>query len=150
MCHTVTVDNKAQIVLLQDQWIGDADNSKAPGNFGIWHFCTGRYVFVAICMIDFSCIVSINLSLLCPSSQDGREVCCGRLDDFGTILSPAFLAATVFTGLAVIISILGIIAFVLFFMCRYSALQVYQQQLSHQERLANHLIDFNRQRQNRE
>ena len=52
-------------------------------------------------------------------SQDGTEICRGRLDDFGTILSPAFRAATVFVGIAVIISIICIIAFVLFFMCRY-------------------------------
>ena len=52
-------------------------------------------------------------------SQDGTEICRGRLDDFGTILSPAFRAATVFVGIAVIISIITIIAFVLFFMCRY-------------------------------
>ena len=41
------------------------------------------------------------------------------MDDFGTILSPAFRAATVFVGIAVIISILCIISFILFFMCRY-------------------------------
>ena len=52
-------------------------------------------------------------------SQDGTEMCRGRLDDFGTILSPAFRAATVFVGIAVIISIICIIAFILFFMCRY-------------------------------
>jgi len=42
------------------------------------------------------------------------------LDEFSTVLSPAFRAATVFTGLAVIIIVLCIIAFVLFFMCRSS------------------------------
>ena len=52
-------------------------------------------------------------------SQDGTDICRGRLDDFGTILSPAFRAATVFVGIAVIISILCIISFILFFMCRY-------------------------------
>ena len=52
-------------------------------------------------------------------SQDGTEICRGRLDDFGTILSPAFRAATVFVGISVIISILCIISFVLFFMCRF-------------------------------
>ena len=51
-------------------------------------------------------------------SQDGTDICRGRLDDFGTILSPAFRAATVFVGIAVIISILCIISFILFFMCR--------------------------------
>eukprot|EP00090_Calanus_glacialis_P015447 TRINITY_DN2438_c0_g1_i1.p1 TRINITY_DN2438_c0_g1~~TRINITY_DN2438_c0_g1_i1.p1 ORF type:complete len:287 (-),score=77.80 TRINITY_DN2438_c0_g1_i1:108-968(-) len=90
MCYTIL----AIVVFMQDQWIGDADNSKGPGNFGTWRWCT--------------------------DSQDGREICRGRLDDFGTILSPAFRAATVFTGLAVIISILCVVALVLFFMCRSS------------------------------
>jgi len=90
LCYTIL----AIVVFMQDQWIGDADNSKGPGNFGTWRWCT--------------------------NSQDGREICRGRLDDFGTILSPAFRAATVFTGLAVIIAILCVVAFVLFFMCRSS------------------------------
>lgn len=82
------------VVFMQDQWIGNGEESKGPGNFGLWKWCT--------------------------DSQDGREICRGRLDDFSTILSPAFRAATVFTGLAVIIIILTVIAFVLFFMCRSS------------------------------
>lgn len=90
LCYTILT----AVVFMQDQWIGDTENSKAPGNFGIWRWCT--------------------------ESQDGREICRGRLDDFGTILSPAFRAATVFTGLATVISILCIVAFVLFFMCRTS------------------------------
>jgi len=82
------------VVFMQDQWIGDSDNSKGPGNFGLWRWCT--------------------------DTQDNQRICRGRLDEFSTILSPAFRAATVFTGLAVIIIILCIIAFVLFFMCRSS------------------------------
>jgi len=88
LCYTILVI----VVFMQDQWIGDAENSKGPGNFGVWRWCT--------------------------DSHDGREICRGRLDDFGTILSPAFRAATVFTGLAVITAILCVVAFVLFFMCR--------------------------------
>ena len=30
--------------LFQDQWIGDADKSKGPGNFGTWRWCTDRSV----------------------------------------------------------------------------------------------------------
>ena len=59
------------------------------------------------------------ITILLIFSQDGTEICRGRLDDFGTILSPAFRAATVFVGISVIISIICIISFVLFFMCRY-------------------------------
>merc|ERR1712061_94461 len=63
VCYTVLII----VVFLQDQWIGDAENSKGPGNFGIWRWCV--------------------------DSQDGTEICRGRLDDFGTILSPAFHGA---------------------------------------------------------
>ena len=28
----------------QDQWIGDSDNSKGPGNFGLWRWCTDTQV----------------------------------------------------------------------------------------------------------
>jgi len=82
------------VVFMQDQWIGDSDTSKGPGNFGLWKWCT--------------------------ENQDNQRICRGRLDEFSTILSPAFRAATVFTGLAAIIIIFCIIAFVLFFMCRSS------------------------------
>jgi len=82
------------VVFMQDEWIGDSDYAKGPGNFGLWSWCT--------------------------DSHDGREICRGRLDDFSTILSPGFRAATVFVGLAVITIILCILALVLFFMCSAS------------------------------
>jgi len=84
----------AIVVFLQDQWIGETEQSKAPGNFGLWHWCSDR--------------------------RDGRDMCHGRLDSFSSILSPAFRAATVFCGLANISSILAILAFLLFLMCRSS------------------------------
>ncbi len=40
--------------------------------------------------------------------------CVGRLDDFASILSPAFRASTVFVGLAVIVSVLCLVTFMLF------------------------------------
>ncbi|XP_023334885.1 sorting nexin lst-4 [Eurytemora carolleeae] len=83
---------KEQIKFYQKgEWIGDSDFSKGPGNFGLWSWCT--------------------------DSQDGREICRGRLDDFSSILSPAFRAATVFVGIAVIIILICILAMVLFLMC---------------------------------
>lgn len=82
------------VAFVQDQWIGDSTLSKGPGNFGLFRWCT--------------------------DSQDGREICRGRLDDFSSILSPAFRAATVFIGIAVIIILLCIVALVLFFMCSSS------------------------------
>jgi len=82
------------VVFMQSEWIGDSDYSKGPGNFGLWSWC--------------------------KESHDGREICRGRLEDFSTILSPAFRAATVFVGLAVITIVLCILALVLFFMCSSS------------------------------
>jgi hypothetical protein len=82
------------VVFMQDQWIGNSDYSKGQGNFGLWRWCT--------------------------DSQDGSEICRGRLDDFSSILSPAFQAATVFVGLSVIIIVLCIVALILFFMCNSS------------------------------
>merc|ERR1712123_206937 len=40
LCYTIL----AIVVFMQDQWIGDADNSKGPGNFGTWRWCTDRLV----------------------------------------------------------------------------------------------------------
>lgn len=82
------------VVFMQDQWIGNSDYSKGPGNFGLWRWCT--------------------------DSQDGSEICRGRLNDFSSILSPAFRAASVFVGLSVIIIVLCIVALILFFMCNSS------------------------------
>lgn len=90
ICYAIIV----VVVFMQDQWIGDTEQSKAPGNFGLWHWCSDR--------------------------RDGRDICHGRLDNFSSILSPAFRAATVFCGLAVISAILAILAIILFLMCRSS------------------------------
>ena len=35
--------------VLQDQWIGDAENSKGPGNFGIWRWCVDRWSVALNC-----------------------------------------------------------------------------------------------------
>ena len=40
--------------------------------------------------------------------------CVGRLDDFASILSPAFRAATVFVGISVIVAVLTVMAMILF------------------------------------
>jgi len=90
VCYTIITI----VVFVQNDWIGDSNYSKGPGNFGLWSWCT--------------------------ESQNGEELCRGRLDDFSSILSPAFRAATVFTGLSVIIILLCLLAFVLFFMCSSS------------------------------
>ena len=78
------------VVFVQPQWLGDTVTSRGTGYFGLWRSCR----------------------LL----QDGQDLICeGRLDDFSTIQTPAFLAATVFMGLSVCISSLCVLAMVLFF-----------------------------------
>lgn len=78
------------VVFLEDQWIGDTEESHSPGNFGLWRWCTDR---------------------------DGDDLCHGSLNDFSSLLSPANRAATVFTGLSVVTAVLTVLAFLLFTMC---------------------------------
>lgn len=78
------------VVFVQPQWLGDTQTSKGTGYFGLWKSCR----------------------LL----QDGQDLLCeGRLDDFSSIATPAFRAATVFVGLSVVIILLCIISMILFF-----------------------------------
>ena len=35
---------KVYIYPPQDEWIGDSSNSKGPGNFGLWRWCTDTQV----------------------------------------------------------------------------------------------------------
>lgn len=78
------------VVFVQPQWLGDTDTSPGTGYFGLWRSCR---LF-----------------------QDGQDMVCeGRLDDFGTIATPAFRAATVFVGLSVVIIFLCIVSMLLFF-----------------------------------
>ena len=69
-------------------------------------------------------MLSTNLSN--PSNQDsdgigaagisggGSVLCIGDLNNFSSVLSPAFRAATVFVGLSVIVIVLCVLAFLLF------------------------------------
>lgn len=78
------------VVFIQPQWIGDTVESKGTGYFGLWKHC----------------------SLV----QGGQEIICkGQLEDFGTILNPAFRAATVFVGLSVVVIVLCLCAMLFFF-----------------------------------
>lgn len=47
-------------------------------------------------------------------STSSEFICRGRLDDFSSIINPAFRVATVFMGLATLIAILSVFALVLF------------------------------------
>ncbi|CAB4058530.1 LHFPL [Lepeophtheirus salmonis] len=82
------------VILIQDQWVGDTSESRSPGHFGLWRFCT---------------------VLSDANTGEGSLVCKGRLDDFASILNPAFRTSTVFVGLSVIVTTLCVLAFLLFF-----------------------------------
>lgn len=73
------------LVFLQDQWIGDTPQSEGPGHFGLWRWCSDS------------------------REGDGFNMCRGSLQDFSSIISPAFRAATVFTGLSVVVTVCAII-----------------------------------------
>ncbi|GFU09844.1 LHFPL tetraspan subfamily member 3 protein-like isoform X2 [Argiope bruennichi] len=78
------------VVFIQPHWLGDTQESRGTGHFGLWQAC--RMV------------------------QDGQDVICeGKLTDFNSIPTPAFRAATVFIGLSVVIILLCICCMVLFF-----------------------------------
>lgn len=78
------------VVFIQPQWIGDSVESKGTGYFGLWKHC----------------------SLV----QGGQEIVCkGQLEDFSTILNPAFRAATIFVGLSVVLILICLCAMLFFF-----------------------------------
>jgi len=78
------------VVFVQPQWLGDTESSKGTGYFGLWKSCR----------------------LL----QDGQDLLCeGRLDDFSSIATAAFRAATIFIGLSVLLIFLCLCSFLLFF-----------------------------------
>ncbi|CAG0879545.1 unnamed protein product [Cyprideis torosa] len=79
------------VIFVQPQWIGDTEDSRGTGYFGLWKHC-----------------VSLR-------PESGELICKGRVDDFATIITPAFRAATVFTGIGVAISFLCLAAMLLFF-----------------------------------
>jgi len=74
------------LVFVQDQWIGDTQESKGSGHFGLWKWCS--------------------------EGSDGREVCQGDLGSFSSILSPAFRASTVFSGLSVIVTVVSLVSWI--------------------------------------
>ena len=84
------------VVFISEHWVGDTDASKGPGHFGIWRFCT---------------VLSADGDY---DSQKSSVVCIGDLNNFSSILSPAFRASTVFVGLSVLVILLCVLAFLLF------------------------------------
>jgi hypothetical protein len=80
------------VVFIQPQWIGDTVESKGTGYFGLWKHCS-----------------------LVKSAVGQEIICKGQLEDFSTILNPAFRSATVFVGLSVVIIVLCLCAMLFFF-----------------------------------
>jgi len=77
------------VVFVQPQWIGDTEDSVTIGFFGLFQYCE---LFI--------------------SNQD--LVCTGRFDDFTTIASKAFQAATFFVGISALIILICICCMLLF------------------------------------
>ncbi|XP_013411938.1 LHFPL tetraspan subfamily member 3 protein isoform X1 [Lingula anatina] len=82
------------VVFVQPQWIGDTGSIDAAGygHFGLYRHCALR--------------------------SNEALVCSGGIDNWDTILSPAFKAATAFIGLSALFILLCICCFLLFFFLR--------------------------------
>ncbi len=88
------------VAFASSNWAGDTAESKGPGHFGLWRFCT--------------VLSGGNGADDDHASPASSVICVGELDNFASILSPAFRASTVFVGLSVIVILLCVLAFVLF------------------------------------
>jgi len=98
------------VVFISPQWVGDTELSKGPGHFGLWRFCT-----VLSSSSDGSSQDSVVDGIGAAGISGGGSVLCiGDLNNFSSVLSPAFRAATVFVGLSVIVIVLCVLAFLLF------------------------------------
>merc|ERR1711997_1002912 len=97
---------------MQEEWVGETSTSKSPGHFGLWRFCT----VLSTGNSDSSSVPNSGGDSYLASIQPSNEevMCVGQLDNFASIKSPAFRAATVFVGLAVIVGILSVVALLLF------------------------------------
>ena len=71
------------VVFLQEEWVGETSTSKSPGHFGLWRFCT------VLSRSSDNSASSVGDTF--SSNQPAEEVICiGQLDNFASILSPAF------------------------------------------------------------
>lgn len=75
------------VVFIQPHWIGDSPTSPGAGYFGLYEYC----------------LLKNNLQ------------CTGRFDDFTSILSPEFKAASFFIGFSALLTLICILCFLLFF-----------------------------------
>jgi len=89
-CLTVAFAVINCVVFVQPQWIGDTQDSKTAGYFGLYHYCIQAE--------------GATFELLCS----------GSFDDFDTILTSAFQAAAFFVGFSALIVLLCLLCMVLF------------------------------------
>ena len=90
------------VVFASENWVGDTATSKGPGHFGLWKFCT-----VLSSDAESSAV-----------GQGGKVLCIGEVNNFGSILSPAFRAASVFVGLSVLVMLLCVAMLITFLCCK--------------------------------
>ena len=103
------------VAFISEHWVGDTDASKGPGSFGLWRFCT-------VLSSSGGSDDGFQSGLTGPAEES--VVCIGDLNNFSSILSPAFRASTVFVGLSVIVLVLCVLAFILF--CVMKSNSVYE------------------------
>jgi len=100
----------AAVAFFSPHWVGDTDESSGPGHFGLWRFCTVLKASNSATSPTGDAAISAATS----GAPDGDVVCLGDVQDFASILSPAFRASTIFVGLSVLVLALCVVAFVLF------------------------------------
>lgn len=83
------------VVFIQPQWIGDTPDSPGTGYFGLYEYCE---IFQT------------------GNQLAGQNIYCeGRFDDFSSILSVSFRAASFFVGFSALITLVCICCMLLFF-----------------------------------
>ena len=87
------------VVFIQPQWIGDTDTSPGTGYFGLYEYC--------------------------ELYQSGTSLyCTGRFDDFDTIISPYFKAASFFIGFSALLTLICVLCMLLFFFMNASIVYI--------------------------
>lgn len=101
------------VVFVQPQWIGDTQDSKGTGYFGLWQWCAGGGVGGSVGGSNSGRVSGVETA--------GRSLeCRGQLDQFSTLLNTPSRVATVLVGLSVVLTLLTICAMLLFFFLRSS------------------------------
>ena len=96
------------VAFASSNWAGDTAESKGPGHFGLWRFCT------VLSGGESSDAATSAAAAAATAASSASVICIGDLNNFASILSPAFRASTVFVGLSVIVLVLCVVAFLLF------------------------------------